>query len=199
MISFVSGKLDMIFDDFVIVDNNGIGYQIIMSSSTICKLPQKGEEIKLYTYMDVKDDSISLYGFISMEEIQAFNMLISVSGIGPKGALGMLAILSPQDLMLSIVADDISALSKAPGVGKKTAQRLILELKDKIKTNYIAPNAVAININKDGSISSNKQDAIDALLVLGYSQAEAVKVVVEVAQKDTSVEEIIKLALKKLK
>ena len=199
MVSFVSGTLDMIFDNFVIVDNNGIGYQINISSSTVSKLPQKGHYIKLYTYMNVKDDNISLYGFTSMEEIQVFNMLIAVSGIGPKGALTILAVLAPSQLMLSIVSDDVAALSKVPGIGKKTAQRLILELKDKVKTNHVFNADTSTYSNETDHANINKQDAIDALLVLGYSRSESVKAVIEVTQADTPLEEIIKLALKKLK
>lgn len=197
MISFINGKIDMVLENSVIVDNNGIGYQIHMSNLTISKLPQKGETVKLYTYMNVKEDNISLYGFISMEEIRAFNMIISVSGIGPKSALGILATITPHHLMLAIITEDVTVLSKAPGIGKKTAQRLILELKDKIKTKDALQNEVT-SINTTNNINADKQDAIDALVVLGYSYNEALKTILEIADEGASLEDIIKVALKKL-
>lgn len=198
MISFISGTLDMILDNSIIIDNNGIGYQVIMSNATISKLPKKGESIKIYTYTNFKDDNISLYGFISMEEIRVFNMIISVSGIGPKSALGILSSITPHDLMIYIITDDVNALSKAPGIGKKTAQRLILELKDKIKSKESLYNNIPNNINFNNNANSKTQDAIDALLVLGYSQSEAIKAVAYVYKEDILLEDIIKLALKKL-
>ena len=200
MISFISGKLDMIFSDSVVIDNSGIGYHIIVSSSTATTLPKVGESVKLYTYMAVREDNISLYGFASVEEMQFFNILISVSGIGPKGALGMLAVLPPERLVNAVLSEDVVALSKAPGVGKKTAQRLILELRDKIKANYALGSVESTSITKNNTLEDDtKQDGVHALMALGYSQNESTKAISEVFRPEDSLQEVIKLALKWLR
>ncbi len=200
MISFIKGKVEIVGDDFVILDNNGIGYKVKVSINTLAKLPKTGEDVKIFTHMQVREDDISLYGFTSMDEISMFNLLTSVSGIGAKGALAILNILSPTDLMLSIVAEDVTSICKAPGVGKKTASRLILELKDKIKSKSDSFETLKLGIDsvaKNSSVNTDKQDAIDALIALGYDKNESFKVVLEVALEEMTVEEIIKASLKK--
>ncbi len=199
MISFIKGIVEIIGDDFVIIDNGGIGYKVKISVNTLSKLPKTSEEVKIYTHMQVREDDISLYGFMSMEEISMFNLLTSVSGIGAKGALGILSILSPTDIMLSIIAEDVTSICKAPGVGKKIASRLILELKDKIKSKSDTYESLKLDeVTKGNKVSTDKQDAIDALIALGYDKSEAFKVVLEVALEEMKVEEIIKASLKKL-
>ncbi len=198
MISFIKGIVEIVGDDFVILDNNGIGYKVKISLNTLSKLPKTGSEVKIFTHMQVREDDISLYGFMSMDEISMFNLLTSVSGIGAKGALAILNILTPTDLMLCIIAEDVNSICKAPGVGKKTASRLILELKDKIKSKSDAYETLKIeNMPSSNKVNNDKQDAIDALIALGYDKNESFKVVLEVALEEMTVEEIIKASLKK--
>ncbi len=198
MISFIKGIVEIIGDDFVIIDNGGIGYKVKVSLNTLSKLPKKDSEVKIFTHMQVREDDISLYGFMSMEEISMFNLLTSVSGIGAKGALGILNILSPTELMLCIVAEDVTSICKAPGVGKKTASRLILELKDKIKSKSDNYETLKLDdVSNNPQVNTDKQDAISALIALGYDKNESFKVVLEVALEEMTVEEIIKASLKK--
>ncbi len=199
MISFIKGKIEIVGKDYIVIENNGIGYNIKTSLATISRLT-RDKEVKVYTHMQVREDDISLYGFAYLEEINIFTMLTSVSGIGPKGALAILDMFTPQDVMLYIISDDSKSLSKAKGVGPKTAQRIILELKDKMKTNSIVNTEssleVAVNVSNIGA--SDVIDAIDALIALGYEKSDAVKAVNSVATDDCSVQDIIKKALKAL-
>lgn len=183
----------------VVVDVHGIGYIVNVSPATAGRLPARGSTVKIFTYMQVKEDDVSLFGFLTQEEVRLFTLLISVSGIGPKVATAILATLSPAQLMIAIVADDVAALSKAPGVGRKTAQRLALELRDKIKTTGSWSEDTATQASFTAFASSNeKQDALDALQALGYGRAESLKAVLETATDGMQTEQIIKLALKKL-
>lgn len=196
LISFIKGILEYIDENWIIVDANGIGYKIAISSSTMGKLPSIGRQIKIFTHLQVREDEMSLYGFISHEELNMFERLISVNGIGPKGALGILSTISPADLCLAVITEDLKTLSSAPGIGKKTAQRMILDLKDKIKT--------VETLGEDGNQilelkqNSNIEEAISALIALGYARIEAAKAVKDIFKDDMTVEEIIKYALKKL-
>ncbi len=189
MISFISGTIENVFDNSFIINNNGIGYAIYATSNTIKNLPSKGENAKIHIHMNVKEGDISLFGFLQEEEQAMFNMLITVSGIGPKGAIGLLSSMESKALKLAIATEDVLALSKARGIGKRTAQRLVLELKDKIKTT----NAIVATHN-----STERQDAIEALIALGYSKNESVKAVLNVAKDNMPVDLIIKLAMKHL-
>lgn len=195
MITYLKGILEYISDEFIIIDVNNIGYKVFISSYTLTKLPVQNENIKIYTYMNIREDAILLYGFLEIDELNMFNMLIGVSGIGPKAALSILSNLRPQDISMAVIMEDINTLSKTPGIGKKTAQRIILDLKDKLKT--VSYNE-SIELDIVNNQSSSKQDAIDALVALGYSQIEAVKVVKNVYSENMNIEDIIKLALKKL-
>jgi Holliday junction DNA helicase RuvA len=196
LIAYVKGTLEEISDNAVIIDCHGLGYQVFVSPATIAKLPSRGAELKLFTYMQVKEDSQSLHGFLSQEEVRMFILLISVSGIGPKVAASMLANMNPSQIMMAIVADDAVALSKAPGVGKKTAQRITLELRDKIKKEHSWENTEADY--SSFTAAGEKQDAMDALTALGYGRSEGMKAVMEVAREDMTTEQIIKSALRKL-
>ena len=198
MIAYVKGILEYIADQSVVVDVHGIGYLVQVSHATIGRMPSIGKEVKLFTYLQVKEDGQSLHGFLTQEEVQLFMLLISVSGIGPKAAAAILAALTPSQIMIAIVADDAVALSKAPGVGKKTAQRLILELRDKIKTEDTWKGTSDLQATATPTSVSNKQDAMDAMLALGYGRTESMQVVLEVAEDGMSADQIIKLALKKL-
>ncbi len=199
MISFIKGKIEITGKDYIVIENNGIGYNIKTSLATIGRL-QRDKEVKVYTHMQVREDDISLYGFAYLEEISIFTMLTSVSGIGPKGALAILDMFTPQDIMLFIMSDDSKSLSKAKGVGPKTAQRIILELKDKMKSNSIVNSESSIEMTSSvGNIGSGDViDAIDALIALGYEKTDAVKAVNSVYTEELTIQDIIKKALKAL-
>ena len=140
MYSYIKGTLEEISEDQIVVENHGIGYNIRISARMLDVLPTRGEEIKIYTYLYVKEDAFSLFGFPSRDELEMFKLLINVSGIGPKGGLAVLSVLSANDLRYAIVAEDVKTISKAPGVGSKTAKRLIIELKDKIDLEEVIEN-----------------------------------------------------------
>ena len=201
MYAYIKGILAEITEDAIIVENQGIGYEIAVPGQVFDYLPSVGEEVKIYTYHYVREDAILLYGFLTKEDVRIFKMLIRVSGIGPKGALAILSVLSTDDLRFAILGDDAKAIAKAPGVGAKTAQRVIIELKDKLKLAEVFETALA---NKEKVPSENdvllaKNEAVEALVALGYASAQAMKAVqqVENAEEKDS-EQILKEALKKL-
>ena len=196
MIAYVKGKLDTKTNTFVIIDVQGIGYRVFMPSKSIENLGVIGEEVKIYTYYYVREDNISLYGFSSNEELRMFELLISVSGVGAKSAITMLSEISPSSFALAVITDDISKLVKIPGVGKKTAARIILELKDKLKTEMAIERQEEVNVAIKND--TNVNEAIAALQVLGYSRKEIEKVIEKINVKDLEIEEIIKEALKYL-
>ena len=196
MIAYVKGKLDTKTNTFVVIDIQGIGHRVFMPAKSIENLGEIGQEVKVYTHYYVREDNISLYGFSSNEELRMFELLISVSGVGAKSAITMLSEISPSSFALAVITDDISKLVKIPGVGKKTAARIILELKDKLKTeNTIETDEeVDVEIEKD----NNTNEAIAALQVLGYTRKEVEKVFEKINIKDLELEGIIKQALKYL-
>ena len=197
MISYISGLLKYISQEYIIVDNGGIGYNIAVSPKTASSLQGIGEEVCIYTYMSVSDNGIALYGFASMEELELFNSIIGVSGIGPKGALGILGSLSPSQFVMAVLTDDIKTLSNAPGIGKKTAQRIVLELKDKLDSSQ-AIDEKSLGISLSVSDSGEKGEAVQALEVLGFGKSEAVKAVDAVYIDGMTAEKTISLALKVL-
>ena len=204
MIAFVKGNLSYIHENSVVLDTGGVGYAVNVSPHTLSRLPSKDSPVQLFTYHQISESGQSLHGFLTQEELRMFTLLISVSGIGPKVATAVLGTLPPSQIMLAIVADDAIALSKAPGVGKKTAQRVLLELRDKIKTDDAwgsgasGGTALPSGVIAGGIQDLGKRDAMDALLALGYGRAEAMQAVLEVAEEDMPAEKIIRLALKKL-
>ena len=179
MIAYVHGIVEEISEDNVIIDVGGIGYNVRISADTAARLPSVGEPVRLYTYTYVKEDAFLLYGFLSRSELAMFKLCITVSGIGPKGGLAILSVMDVDSLRFAIMSEDTKAISRAPGIGARTAQRLILELKDKIKIDdslinrEIAATASSI-ISAD---SAQKQEAVEALISLGYGQAESLKAV----------------------
>lgn len=183
-------------ESFLVLECNGIGYKIYVSSATISSL-KISQEIMIYTFMNVKEDNISLFGFLTQQEQDIFYQLIGVSGIGPKGALAFLSNMTPQEIIFAILSEDSKELSKVPGIGKKTAQRIVLELKDKVKveteTLLEQPSEEAQTIEKN-----EKYEAIEALAALGYRKQEAIQAVHACYQEGLTVEEILKLSLKKL-
>ncbi|MEY8352371.1 Holliday junction branch migration protein RuvA [Lachnospiraceae bacterium 54-53] len=200
MISFVKGPLAEIYEDTVVIESGNMGMEVRVPLSVLEKLPSIGTETKLYTYFQVREDAMCLYGFLNRQDLQMFKQLISVSGIGPKGALGVLSALEPDDLRRAILSGDSRSISKAPGIGAKTAQRIILDLKDKIDmADVLAPRFRAEDNSRDPLSSGVTGEAIDALTALGYSAAEAGRAVrqVEVTESMTA-EEVLKASLKHL-
>ena len=194
MISYVKGPLVDIFEDTVIIEAGYIGLEIHVPLSVLDRLPGIGMETILYTYFQVREDGMCLYGFLNRQDLRMFKQLISVSGIGPKGALGVLSAMTPDDLRVAIISGDAKAISRAPGIGVKTAQRVIIELKDKI-----AVTGSAEEMNFGASVAI-KEEALAALVMLGFVKAQANKVLDKIVAGGgvTSVEELIKQALKQL-
>ena len=197
MISFVRGTLSRIQDNTVEIDTGSIGYEIMMPLSAIEKLPGMHEEVQIYTHFNVREDEMSLFGFLSREDLGLFKQMITVSGIGPKGALGVLSVLSAADLRFAILAGDAKAIAKAPGIGAKTAQRLIMELKDKVSLddglNELVPD---VDTAAEPGDMSARSEAVMALTALGYSSQEALRALKQVETKDRSTEDILRDALK---
>lgn len=201
MIAFVNGKIEQISVDNAVIDVGGIGYNIKISSDTAARLPGIGETVKLYTYTSVREDAFWLYGFLSRNELEIFKKCITVNGIGPKGALALLSVMDADSLRYAILSGDTKAIAKAPGIGSKTAQRLILDLKDKlvIDDEMIDREIVRPDSGTDAADSAQKQEAVAALVALGYPQAEsrkAVDAIEGIEQMDSGA--ILKAALKKL-
>lgn len=201
MIGYVKGILEEIEEDCVIVDVNGLGIRILTGGALASQMLVPGSEVKIYTYTYVKEAAFQLYGFISKDELSLFKKLITVSGIGPKGAASILSAFSAEDLRYAIYAGDIKTISKAPGIGKKTAERLVLELKDKVELDYQADTLLGQLADETvGSTEpNNRKDAIDALTALGYSSMDAAKAVKQAdPNADMDAEDILKAALKYL-
>lgn len=191
MYSYIKGTVEEIYIDSIVVENNGIGYKINVSSNTIMNL-QVGESTKIYTKLIVREDDMSLCGFVSREELKMFELLTSVSKIGPKVALSILSFASPAQLGAYILSEDIGNLSKAPGVGKKTAERIVLELKDKVDKNNIEFEPTLLS-QKPTLISQD--ESVDALVALGYTLSESKEAVQKCKKDGMNTEAIIKKAL----
>lgn len=197
MFAYIKGSIEYINQDSVIIDHNGIGFKVMTSIQTINKV-NLHNIVTIYTHMNVREDDISLYGFLTKEELDIFRLLIGISGIGPKGALAILSTLSVDELRIAVLSEDYKAIAKANGVGTKTAQRLVIELKDKLKLEDVLfgfeDDNSASNVNPD-----NISEASMALVSLGYTNSEALKAIKKVSGYDTmSVEVLIKAALKKM-
>ena len=199
MISYIKGTLERRGENDIIVETGGIGYRIFVSPATLAKLPQTGETVQIFTYFSVKEDGMSLYGFAAREEQEMFEKLLLVSGVGPKGALGFLSVLKPSEIVMAILSDDVKTLSKAPGIGRKTAQRVILDLKDKFKTeDAVSSFEGTADIAESFVGGDAKFEAIDAMTALGYSRSEAAQAVNAVAAEGMTTEDILKAALKRM-
>lgn len=200
MISYIRGELVAVEEDKVIVDVNGVGFGIFMPSQAMNLLPSMGEEVKLHTYMNVREDAMQLYGFLTRDDLNVFKLVIGVSGIGPKGGLGILSKLSADELRFAVMAHDVKTISSAPGIGKKTAEKLIIELKDKLSIEDVLTKDDASEVVHHGHASNHIQtEAVQALVALGYGNAEALRAVKKVNVTDqTSVEDVLKQALKNI-
>lgn len=198
MISHLKGILEYVGKDHIVVDVNNVGYHIKVSSGTLAKLPKTGEKFQVYTYQVVREDDISLYGFVSKEEKGLFALLLSVSGIGPKASLALLSSFPIEKLTGAITSGNVSLISSVPGIGKKTAQKMVIELKEKVAKAY-ALKAADTGVGVPDAVESPLvSDAISALVSLGYSSREARAAVAKVDAASDDVEAIIKQALKSL-
>ncbi len=195
MFAYITGLVEEKYENSIVIDVNGIGYLVQTTASTLRSVKGIGDTVKLYTYLYVREDALTLYGFYTKDERSMFERLISVTGIGPKGALGILSTLSAADLALAIVTDNVGLLTKAPGVGKKTAHRLILELKEKIEKHELLDASAGKSFIEG---DSQLQEAIYALIALGYDRAEAVRAIESIESVDMTVEDMIVQALKKI-
>ena len=203
MISFIRGLVADTTENAVILENNGIGYEIFMTGSSIEQVSRIDGEVKIHTYFPVREDAMQLYGFLSKDDLEMFRLLLNVNGIGPKAALGVLAGLTADEVRFAVLSDDIKTISKAPGIGKKTAQKLILELKDKLKLEDAFEKKLA-HEQEAASVSGflihdGRQEAAEALIALGYSSTDAMKAVRKVTDvSPDDVEALLKAALKQL-
>lgn len=200
MYSYIKGILTDMEEDLVVVEAGGIGYNIYTTGQAFRYLPAVGEEVRLYTYLNVREDAMILYGFLTKDDLRVFRLLIGVNGIGPKGALAILSVMTTDDLRFAVLADDAKAIAKAPGIGAKTAQRVILELKDKLSLeDAIEQKFEHAAAEVAGDNKNIRTEAVQALVALGYSSSEALKAVNGVELKeDADVEYLLKAALKNM-
>lgn len=196
MYYYISGELVLVSRALAVIDNNGIGYELTVSDKTAGRLQGSvGQNVRLYTHYHVKEDAEELYGFYSTEEKHIFELLISISGVGPKAAMAILSALSPNDFTLAVVSDDAKAISSAQGIGLRTAQKIILELRDKLGS---ADMPVTATKGVPSQNNSNIKDALMSLEALGYSRSEAMKALSFEGSEALPVEELIRHALKRL-
>lgn len=199
MIAFVKGKIEDLSEENVVVDVGGVGINVKISAGTFNLLPGMGGEVKLHTYTSVREDAFNLFGFLTRDELELFKKLITVNGIGPKGGLSILSVMSADELRFAIVSGDGAAIAKAPGVGKKTAERVILDLRDKIS---LEDTLIHKEMQASGTGSGDSHavnEAVEALTALGYSATDALQAVRKVsADENTDVETLLKLALKNM-
>ncbi|MCR5357436.1 MAG: Holliday junction branch migration protein RuvA [Lachnospiraceae bacterium] len=200
MIGFLKGTLSAIYEDRIMIDVGGIGFNVIMPVRELEMLDTIGSDVKVYTYLAVREDAMQLYGFITADCLDLFKLLIQVNGIGPRGALALLSSMSTEDLRYAIMSGDSKTISKAPGIGVKTAQRLIIDLKDKVSVrDMLNVYSTGRSDTNESSLDTARSEAVEALTALGYSSAEALKAVKESgADKDADVETIIKLAFNRI-
>lgn len=200
MISYIKGELVELTENAIVLDHDGMGFLIMMPASILAKLPAVGSELKVHTYLYVKEDALDLYGFLTKDDLKVFRLLITVSGIGPKGALAILSTMSPDDLRFAVLAGDSKTISKAPGIGSKTAQKLIIELKDKLKIEDVLDGGADGGYEPQSDMGDTAvAEAVMALTALGYSSADATRAVRQVdGGADMDSEALLKAALKKL-
>ena len=196
MISFIKGNIEILKEGLIIIENNGIGYKVNVSEKLYSYLYKNRQNVKIYTFMNVKEGEISLFGFLTLDELQLFERLITVSGVGPKGAIALLNVMTPQEIITAIITSDIKALSSGQGIGKKIAQRIALELKDKVDISH------AINIEpeviNDIEEDDTTKETLEALIALGFTRQEIVRAINSIEDKNISVDKMISLCLKKL-
>ena len=196
MFAYIKGSLEEKASNYVVIDVGGVGYKIFMSSNAINNIGEISNIVKVHTHYYVREDNISLYGFLSSEELKMFELLLSVSGIGAKSAITMLSNITPSDFALAIITNNVAVLTKIPGIGAKSAQRIILELKDKLKDVDTTSKSEEVSVKQKEN--ENSKDAVDALQILGYNKKEIEKAIQKIDIDEMSTEDIIKNALKLL-
>lgn len=202
MIAYLDGIVVSVSESRVILDVNHIGFQVFISSRDASEMPGRGEQVTVFTYMNVKEDAMQLYGFLNEDNLEMFKLLLTVNGIGPKAALGVCSALTADDIRFAVLSDDVKTISKAPGIGAKTAKKLILELKDKLSLEDAFEKKLENTVKQEaaaGTADDAKSEAVQALTALGYSASDALKAVRKAdIQPDMDVETILKLALKQM-
>lgn len=204
MFSYIRGPLVEVLEDTIVVEAGSIGWNIRVPLSVLERLPRTGEEVRIYTSFQVREDAMTLYGFLSRQDLQMFRMLLGVNGIGPKAALGILSAMRPEDLRMAILSEDARSIARAPGIGPKTAKRVILDLKDRIKMEDVLlggvsegdwnPGVVPVSLP---AVDGAAKEAVEALVALGYSLSEASKAVRQVTiEEDMTAEAVLKASLK---
>ena len=202
MISYIRGELCDIEEQKAIVDVNGVGYGIYMPQLALSLLPPMGQQVKIHTYLNIREDAMQLFGFLTKEDLNVFRLLIGVNGIGPKAGLNILSCLSPDELRFAVLSGDAKAISATPGIGKKTAEKLILELKDKLNIEDMLEHAAHggdsedLASGTDTASNTMQAEAVQALTALGYGSAESLRAVKKSSPECSSVEDILKEALK---
>ncbi len=201
MIGYLKGELAEVKENYVVLEVGNIGYEVYLPSNAIMQLPSRGSAIKVYTYLHVREDALNLFGFLTKDDLEIFKLLITVNGIGPKGALGILSAISADDIRFAVLADDAKTIAKAPGIGNKTASKLILELKDKFKLETAFEQRIMNQAegHTESGLFNKKEEAVQALTVLGYSGSDALKIVNQIdITEDMTSDQILKLCLKKM-
>ena len=194
MFAYIKGSLEMKFKNYVVIDVGGIGYKIFMAENAINEIGEIGEIVKVFTYYRVREDDISLFGFNTQEQLRTFELLISVSGVGAKSALVMLSCIEPSEFAIAVISNNVKLLTQVPGIGPKSAQRIILELKDKLKAEQNEEQLEETK-NKSAKVTENVQEAISGLMVLGYSKKDIEKAFEHLVVETLSVEDLIKKGL----
>ena len=197
MLAYIKGSLEIKYKNYIVIDVGGLGYKVFMAESAINSLGEIGEIIKVHTYYRVREDDISIYGFKTQEELRMFELLISVSGVGAKSALVMLSCIEPSEFAIAVISNNVKLLTQVPGIGPKSAQRIILELKDKLKAEQSELDEEKLENKKLNSIkvSENIQEATSGLMVLGYARKDIEKAFKHLDIENLSVEDLIKKGL----
>lgn len=194
MFAYIKGSLEMKFKNYVVIDVGGLGYKIFMAENAINSIGEIGEIVKVFTYYRVREDDVSIFGFKTQEELRMFELLLSVSGVGAKSALAMLSCIEPSEFAIAVISNNLKLLTQIPGIGTKSAQRIILELKDKLKAEQNEEQIEESKI-KSTKVDDNVQEAISGLMVLGYSRKDIEKAFEHLAVEALSVEDLIKKGL----
>ena len=194
MLAYIKGSLEMKYKNYIVIDVGGLGYKIFMSENAINSIGEIGNTIKVFTYYRVREDDISIFGFKTQEELRMFELLLSVSGVGAKSALVMLSCIEPSDFAIAVISNNVKLLTQVPGIGTKSAQRIILELKDKLKTEQNDEHLEDLKA-KSEKVNENVQEAVSGLMVLGYTRKDIEKAFEHLAVETLSVEELIKKGL----
>ena len=197
MITFLRGEVVSVSENRLVLDVNQVGYQIFISGRDAADMPSVGESVTIHTYLSVREDAMQLFGFLSEDDLEVYKLLLNVNGIGPKAGLGILSVLSADDLRFAVLSDDVKTIAKVPGIGNKTAQKLILELKDKLSLEEAFEKKLEKRKGSQSENEDSRNQAVQALVALGYTNSEALRAVKKVEiTEDMDTEAILKLALK---